>query len=428
MKLRNIFVPSAPPTDAQMRTSSRTLLAEGAIASSLFALGTGNFLAGYLTLLGATPAFCAMVATLPQFGCVLQLVSPFLFEKLRWRKLTIIIGCFCFRFSIGFAVLAPILFKSTNARLSFMFALYLFAFMAAGFITPGLNRWVMEIAPEQKRGAYFAIKTIIGSVTNAVVALIMGRQLDYFISSGKPYIGYFVVFGTSLVMAIIDTVLLCTMKEKPSLSPAKLNLASLAMPLRDTKYRGFILVLIIWSFTIGLGTPFLPVHLLRNLQLSHTFITAMGIASAVAAMLGTWLWGRMADRYSWQKVFQNAGLVVAAGYICWGFVSKETAVFAAPVIMCAVEGCNGAFNTASLNLQYFESPQSGKTVYLGVTSALANISSVLAVMAGTLITTLLSPIIGEATFNVLLTSSGILCVAVLMTYRLLYKHSHANIR
>ncbi|MEG0304261.1 MAG: hypothetical protein RR635_01060 [Oscillospiraceae bacterium] len=72
MKLRNIFVPSAPPTDAQMRTSSRTLLAEGAIASSMFALGTGNFLAGYLTLLGATPAFCAMVATLPQFGCVFR--------------------------------------------------------------------------------------------------------------------------------------------------------------------------------------------------------------------------------------------------------------------------------------------------------------------------------------------------------------------
>ena len=106
-----------------MQKSRRVLLIQGALAASMFSLGTGNFLAGYLSYLGAGPALIAQITAIPTLGCVLQMLSPFLFERLRYRKLAIVILCFAFRFSMGFTVLAPFLFSGFGGRLSFVFAL-----------------------------------------------------------------------------------------------------------------------------------------------------------------------------------------------------------------------------------------------------------------------------------------------------------------
>ena len=97
--------------------SQRTLMVQSALSSVLFSIGTGNFLAGYLTYLGASPAFCAIVAAVPQLGCILQLVSPFLFERLCHRKMAIRICCFAFRMGMGLAGLIPFMLTGYGAAL-----------------------------------------------------------------------------------------------------------------------------------------------------------------------------------------------------------------------------------------------------------------------------------------------------------------------
>ena len=87
MRLYEKFFPHTPPVEQQLAQSRRIILAEEAIAGTIFSLGIGNFLVGYLTWMGASPAFSALVGALPMLGCILQAVSPFLFERLRYRKL-----------------------------------------------------------------------------------------------------------------------------------------------------------------------------------------------------------------------------------------------------------------------------------------------------------------------------------------------------
>lgn len=53
------------------------IIAEGAVAGVIYAVATGNFLAGYLSSLGASVSLCAAAAMIPSFGCVLQFISPF---------------------------------------------------------------------------------------------------------------------------------------------------------------------------------------------------------------------------------------------------------------------------------------------------------------------------------------------------------------
>ena len=44
--------------------SQQAMLAQSALSTAFFSIGTGNFLAGYLLYLGARPAYCAVVAAL----------------------------------------------------------------------------------------------------------------------------------------------------------------------------------------------------------------------------------------------------------------------------------------------------------------------------------------------------------------------------
>lgn len=48
---------------------------------------------------------------------------------------------------------------------------------------------------------------------------------------------------------------------------------------------------IIGGLTGGFASPFLSVYELRVLGLSHTFITSVGVVSAVVGMAGSWVWG-----------------------------------------------------------------------------------------------------------------------------------------
>jgi len=47
---------------------------------------------------------------------------------------------------------------------------------------------------------------------------------------------------------------------------------------------------------IGLSIPFVPIYLLKNLDLSYFWFISLGVFSSVASMMGNQLWGRLADK------------------------------------------------------------------------------------------------------------------------------------
>ena len=105
---KQLFFPAQAPTEAQLQSGRRYLIAEGAVAAVIYSIGTGNFLAGYLSCLGASISFCALVAMIPQLGCVLQFLSPFVFERIHHRKLAIWLMCVVYRCSLGIVLLVPL--------------------------------------------------------------------------------------------------------------------------------------------------------------------------------------------------------------------------------------------------------------------------------------------------------------------------------
>ena len=174
------------------------IIAEGAVAGVIYAVATGNFLAGYLSSLGASVSLCAAAAMIPSFGCVLQFISPFVFERMHHRKLAIWLMCVVFRLSVSSILLIPLALPDPGHARAVVLVLYTIGFFSAGLVTPGLEHMVLAIAPQGGRGQFYAVKSIIGTCVSSAATLALGRVLDYYLEQGQGYTGFLIIGIVSL--------------------------------------------------------------------------------------------------------------------------------------------------------------------------------------------------------------------------------------
>ena len=400
--------------ETRLTDSQRTLMVQSALSSALFSIGTGNFLAGYLTYLGASPAFCAIVAAVPQLGCILQLVSPFLFERLRHRKTAIRICCFAFRMGMGMAGLIPFMLTGKTARLGAAFALYLLAFLMAGFVTPGLDQWGMELAPKYRRGRFFASKNILSALMNSAISLVLGWQLDRFSAADRAGMGYLVLYSCCCFLACVDQVLLGRMEEVPCTPMKSLRLGDLKRPLKDAAYRKIVIFLPAWFFSQNFSSAFLSVYMLQALGMSHTQISGVAMVASAAGILGTWFWGRAADKSSWNRILLWTGCIIGGTYLCWGAVPPGVGLAIPFLLQSLVAACSGSFHMASANLQYSCAPAEGKTLYLGVGAAISNLTGYGAALLGASAQSMLQLQMGIQSIRILFLGSGVFCLAAVL--------------
>ncbi|MEG0640112.1 MAG: MFS transporter [Clostridia bacterium] len=410
MNLAHVFFPTEPPSESELAQSRKRIIAESAVGAVLYAVATGNFYAGYLSRLGASMSLCALVASIPQLGCVLQFFSPFVFEKLKQRKLAITLCLMTYRLLLSLSMILPLLLGSvmgSDGLISLAVTLYFIAFMAAGLVTPALSHMIMAIAPASRRGSFFARKDIIATCVNSIAMFGMGKQLDYFGSIGQQETGYAVIGCISLLLACLDAALLLSLREEPAPYVSSVRLQNLLAPIRDANYRPMLRYNVIGGFAGGLSASFLMVYMLRVLHLSHTFITSATIAASCVGIMGSFFWGRYADKTTWNVIIKRAATLSMFCTLGWELVTPALAHVVAPVLLVITSACAGGLSIAGMNLQYALSPPEAKTTYIAITSAIASICAVAAVSLSTALQPLLGQLLGEKSISVLFLVSAV---------------------
>ena len=389
----NLFRKSQIPKD-DFSASRKILLFQGAVASSMLALTTGNFMSGYFSWLGASPSFIARIAAIPQMGCVLQMISPVFVETKKYRKPWIVGICFLFRFSVGFSILAPLLFSDKKAQMTYLTMIYCIAFLAAGFVTPALNQWVLQIGPATERGRYFACKDICGTVINAILVFLMGRQLDHCIREGRPYQGYAVVYGFCILWSVVDAALMLRMKEPANPVVKGQEQRDWLAPVKDRKYRPVLYYFLLSYLANILGMGLLATYQLQVLHLSHTFLAGCGIGASCIGIAGIWMWGRVADKKGWKVTILCAQTITSLCNLGWSLARPGRKIQAVLLILLAGISTSTT-SMASLNLQYENSPKQRRTTYLGMTAALASVTGYMGVLLGSALQKYLTAGLGE---------------------------------
>lgn len=407
MKVRQKFIPNQNPTERELLIGARGIMIEGAVAAIIYAAATNNIMTGYLGYLGASVAACASIALIPQFGCILQFFSPFLFERFRYRKPIIWILCVIYRFSAAAMFLLPLLLSGANLRVGTAVALYVVAFSSAGIVTPGLQQWTISLVDVKKRGTYMAKKDILAVGVNSIVTFLLSRHLDKLIALGQDSEGYRTVGLVCLVLALLDAVLLLNVCERPVEETENLHLLDILQPLKDRSYRPLLLYNTLSGVASGIATPFLIVYQLRVLGLSHTFLASVGIVAAISGMAGSYLWGRFSDRHTWDWTIHRSGMI---GFLCtmfWAFVTPNSAPFIAPILLSLTTACNSGTAIANANLQYSASPATGKTLYLGVTAAISSVAGCFTTACSASLQSVFEQSLGYKSISILFLISGV---------------------
>ena len=407
MNLRQKFIPNQNPTERELLIGARGIMIEGAVASIIYAVATNNIMTGYLGYLGASVAACASIALIPQLGCILQFFSPFLFERVRYRKPIMWILCVIYRFSVAAMFLLPLLLSGANFRVGTAVALYIIAFASAGIVTPGLQQWTISLVDVKERGVYMAKKDILAVGVNSIVTFLLSRHLDKLMALGNDSQGYQTVGLVCLVLALLDAVLLLNICERPVEETVGVQLSDVLQPVKDKSYRPLLLYNIFSSVAGGIATPFLIVYQLRVLGLSHTFLASAGIVAAIAGMAGSYLWGRFSDKHMWDWTIHRSASI---GFLCtvsWAFVTPESAPFIAPILMTVTTACNSGTVIANTNLQYSASPATGKTLYLGVTAAIISVAGCLTTACSASLQSVFEQSLGYKSISVLFLISGV---------------------
>lgn len=404
---RTLFFPPEKPTEKELTVGRRRFIEEGAVAAVIYSIATGNFLVGYLSYLGASVSFCALVAMIPNFGCVLQFFSPFLFERMHNRKLAIWILCLIYRLPLGMMMLLPAFLPDPGTVRILTVVLYTVSFLSAGMVTPGLQHMSLGLAPEGAKGRFFALKDIVCSCVNSGVTLLLGWQLDHFNAKGEFYTGFFIIGIVCLLLAVLDAVLLALVRENPVEFVSRLHVSDLLIPVKDQKFRPVFFYSVLAGLFSGLASPFLSVYEVRILGLSHTFITGVGVVSGIAAMAGSWFWGRYADRNTWNRVVWMTALFNLSCALGWSFVGKASAPFAAPVLMVLAAACTGGSAIAFSNLEFVSTPPSGKTAYIGITAATTSLASTFSSAAATRIQSFLETSFGDRAIAILFVAAAV---------------------
>jgi MFS family permease len=374
-------------TQKDYRRSQFKMILSGSTASVINVLTVGTFLVGFLKYLGASTQYLAIIGAIPQLGCILQMFSPIIFERLKHRKLLICICCFLFRFSIGTIIFVPFIVHSTSLRLLIIMIIYTFGYLVAGFVTPGLNNWYLSVAPEKGRGKFLSIKDIGSMISVSVFSILVSKMLDYFKIQNRMMTGFIIMFGVSLILSILDFILISKIEEPiAGREFHRYKIMELILtPLKDKKFKTIIIFLSIWYFAVQFSVSFIPIVMLSSLELSYSFISLITVTGSILGIFSTYLWGRFADATSWLHLLKISGCMIAFCYFGWAFVTVDNAKILVFLLQVLLTCCNGAFHMAISNLQYNLSPSAGKTAYLGVTSAIAYVISFIGALLGTVL-------------------------------------------
>ena len=141
---------------------------------------------------------------------------------------------------------------------------YTIAFLAAGFVTPGLQHMTLGLAPPDARGRFFALKDIVTSCVNSGCTLVLGRLLDWQIDRGHALAGYAMIGLICLALSAMDAGLLAATRENPVAFTSHMRLTDVMIPVRDKNFRPMLLYSVLGGLAGGFATPFLVVYQMRE--------------------------------------------------------------------------------------------------------------------------------------------------------------------
>jgi MFS family permease len=369
--------PISAVSDTDLRLAQRALVMDSAWASLAGALSGGVLIVSFALYLGASPLQIGALASISLLAQLAQLPAIALIDRLRQRKIIVVISLTAARIAIPMLALLALLPASGRSVAWLMAAL--FGITCLGSMAGcALNSWLHQLLPQRALGAFFSRRLLVSTLVSCAGTLAAGWLVDSAVgrNPSHAYAWAFVLAGVAGFVSIVYLAR-CPEPAMPPRTVARTWVASLQEPFRAPSYRAVLVLLAGWNVASNLAAPFLTVFLLQQLGYGLATVTGMWVASQVANAGTLFLWGRLPDRLSNKAVLRvalPAYFFCAVALIFCGSTSGTLQLAVLFGIHMLLGTASGGIALATGNLGLKFAPQGHATPYLAAASLVSAVA------------------------------------------------------
>ncbi len=232
--------------------------------------------------------------------------------------------------------------------------------------------------PEDVRGHYLARRAALSTITMVIVGLVVSRVVDW----NGGFAVFTTVFAVASFFGMADIACFVGVREPPMPPREEQQRRSwfvMREPLRDVKFRRYLLYSFSESFMYGIAAPFFMVFALEYLRINNFWST---FYISTIPMLGTALtlplWGRACDRFGYRPLLVFGTLVGMVYPLGWFFATPQCYLPFA-IAIALIGGCLAPSVTAADNsMMYDLTPRENRSTYVAFLMLTASLGGFLA--------------------------------------------------
>lgn len=379
----------------QFDKNQRRFIYNGIVSSSHDTLVLTIFLTGYALWLGATDSQAGMISSILFMAQLLQVLFVSLWKRVKVKKRVIPIVAFASRFIIFLVVILPNLVNRHKlielpvlGSISMGFLVFLGVFFVGTTVGSSagiqMNLWMMRIVPRDIRGTFFSSRNRITMILSMVISFVISKMLDYFRINQRDYWGFLIIFSLALILAFLDMLIVNSIGDVEEVERQISNnnpLSELLIPLKDSYYMRMLVCMALWALASQITLPFLGVYQISQLRIGYLSIALLTSLQTFFSFVSAKLWGQLANRKSWMRIYNLSVLLFVIQMFTWLFVTSSHGLFLIAVYLQA--GIFGpAYMMAIFNLPYSYLKKGSETVYISVATIVLSIANILGVFIG----------------------------------------------
>jgi MFS family permease len=368
-----------------LQRAMRWSIADGALATVMGTMTSGVFLAGLALALGASDLQIGILAGMPPFATIMQLLGSYLIERFGRRKRL----CFWASLSARLLWLPMIAVAMLPFGMSGQTAVWGIAVILA--LVSCLNSiagvawlsWTRRLVPDDSRVAFLGRRNFMTVLLSLSLGMLVGVFLDQWNVLYPGSLGGFVIV-LALALAAGFCSSYCMAKVPPAdpehHEPPAAFAPLVRLPFQQSNFRRVILFYVLWNLSVNVAAPFFAVFMLRSLELPFWYIAALTTLSSVAGLLLNGFWARLTERFGIKPVIFLATTADALVPLAWIFVGSPGSALLVVIHLFGAFGPPLAMGPNNLVLRL--APATRASAYMAVFSATVGVVSAIAAIGG----------------------------------------------
>jgi len=343
----------------------------------------GVFLSGLYIYMGAPDSIMGYIPILPSIAGIFLIFTGGLTERVKNVKKLVLILNLLSKTLLFSVVWMPLLFSWDKA----LFIMLLLTFLGLSINSVMgimINSWFIDTIDISIRGRYMGARQVFTLVVSATLPVVAGKFLDGFTDR---YFAFCIIFSVAWIFSFFESASLYQITSPPvhESTGKKIVFKQLfSIPLQNKSFMKFMLLQIVFHLIWFTSMTFAQVYEIRYMELSYTYLTAMGSLGAVIQMMLYPVWGKFMDKYGSAIIMRISMILFMIHSLLYFFMLKGNAHILILFLNINSAILSPAWILSTFNERFSMIPRDGRKVYDSF------FTTVLA------ITILLAPIIGNS--------------------------------